>query len=229
MKEEQEEENKTNAGTATDGAHSDSGHTDLMSGRTQPEISKESREERDFISGMIHQQTNDLSEAALKRKRQKAKEIQLQEIIELQSGLRVSIGEIVLSQKRPYEAQFPNEVPFYSEIYRVLGLQGNPNDYHKPRIVADWTNEIIYGRFDRLVITKLKALNPTLAGSFHRKDKHFQYLNGEGLKYLVQFRDEAIALMKTFANGEGYAFRKKLFEEYGVPYQTDLFDKGKKA
>lgn len=185
------------------------------------EISKEAQAERAFLSGMLLQQTEDLVKEDLERKKKRD-----EEIIELNSGVKISIGEIntlITSTRQPYTPKFPNDVPFFSEIYRLNNWSHlDPNNYTKPSIVGVYISEIIYGRFSKDILPALRVLNPMLPGGT-RKDKHFQYLNEDGQKYVNQYRDEAIVLMKTCDNW--YDFRKKLFDKYKVPYQILLFDK----
>jgi hypothetical protein len=68
-------------------------------------------------------------------------------------------------------------------------------------------------------IPTIRKLNPKKTAG--RAYKHFQFLTIEGQAELEQYRDEAVALMKTCTTW--YEFRVELFREYSVPYQSELF------
>lgn len=185
------------------------------------EISKEAEQDRLFLSGMLIQQKEELLEAARRRKRKTE-----EETFELRSGVVISIAglnAIISAHVQPYAPQFPNSIPFFSEIYRLnQWTHIKPTDYVKPAIVGKWINEIIYSRYSREVLPTLRVLNPALPDGL-RKFKHFQFLTEEGQAKLLQYRDEAIALMKE--SSSWIEFREKLLRKYGVPYQSDLFRK----
>jgi hypothetical protein len=182
------------------------------------EISQDEKLKRLELSGFLLQQTEDLVRKKLERKKQ-----QDQEAIELLGGETTSLGALrtlLVAKRQPYEPRFPNAIPFFSEIYRLNGWNDlDPKQYIKPAVVAVWINELIYNRFSQQVLSTLRTLNPKRGGG--RAYKHFQFLTLEGQAELEQYRDEAIALMKTCATW--YEFRVKLGKQYGVPYQISLF------
>ncbi|AHM62346.1 hypothetical protein D770_20485 [Flammeovirgaceae bacterium 311] len=184
------------------------------------EISKEAEQERLYLSDLLIQRTENFAEEARLRKKKRE-----EETIELHSGVKISISqinELLTAQRQPYSPKFPNSSAFFSEIYRLNAWKDlNPNDYIKPPIVAVWINEIIYGRFTKEVLRALQVLNPASPIGL-RLYKHFQFLNEEGQARVIQYRDEAIALMKTCSTW--YEFRIKLHTEYGVAYQIKMFE-----
>jgi hypothetical protein len=188
--------------------------------RKKFEISEESKENRQLLAGMLLQQTEDLVEKDLNRKKKRA-----EEVIELQSGFKITIGEInaaITANLQPYAPMFSNDIPFFSEIYRLNGWKDkDPKAYVKPTQVGTWINEIIYSRFAKDVLPALKVLNPASPLGM-RKHKHFQYLTEEGRAKLIQFRDEAIEVMNNHSTWIG--FRKELLQKYGVPYQASMFE-----
>jgi len=183
------------------------------------EISPEDKEERLLLGGLLLQQTTDFYREKAEKKKQRD-----QEAIELIGGGTISLGALkalVVAKRQPYEAHFPNSVPFFSEIYRLNGWNDlDPKEFIKPAVVAVWINELIYNRFSQQVLSTLRALNPkkSSGGRFY---KHFQFLTPEGQTELIQYRDEAISLMRTCSTW--YEFRVKLFKAHNVPYQVDLF------
>lgn len=183
------------------------------------EISQEEKLERSLLSGLLLQQTDNLSRQRLEQKKQRD-----HEAIELLGGGTTSLGTLkalIAAKRQPYEPRFPRSIPFFSEIYRLNGWHHLvPAFYIKPDEVGVWINELIYNRFSQEVLPSLRMFNPKRTGG-GRRHKHFQFLNDEGQAELEQYRDEAIALMQTCSTW--YEFRAKLFAVHGVPYQVDMF------
>ena len=191
-----------------------------------PEITPEQQEERLFLSGLLFERTEHLSEEEQKRKRKREREIEENRIIELSDGRKFTLKELrnlVVGIRQPYEALFPNDNEFFSEVFRLLGIQSDPKKYSKPRIVSQVIRRIIYGRFQAELLPALDHLNPIVAGGF-RKYKLSQYMNGEGKKKVVQFRDEAIQLMKEFPDLNWYSFEKEYSKRFKLSFQRSLFD-----
>jgi hypothetical protein len=182
------------------------------------EISPEQKIERSLLSGMLLQQTKDLVREKLERKKQRD-----QESIELIGGNSITLGSLknlLVEKRQPYEPRFPKSIPFFSEIFRLNGWHDlDPTEYIKPKEVGAWVNELIYNRFSQAVLPTIRRLNPKKATG--RAYKHFQFLTAEGQTELEQYRDEAIALMKTCTTW--HEFRAMLFKVHGVTYQGELF------
>ena len=191
------------------------------------EISEEELQARLFLEGMLQFETENLTYKDQIAKKEKQKEKEDAELIKFLNGKEYTLGELkalVALDKQPYRAYFPNDDPFFPEMYRLQGeewKQLDSKDYNKPPIVGVWINEIIYNRFPGGVLPYLQFKNPILPGGFYRKYKLSQYLNDEGKELLIKFRDEARALMQGC--NTWYEFRQKLFEVHGVPYQAKMF------
>lgn len=199
------------------------GTTKVSGDKTQKkaiELTEIAKADRLSLSQLLIEQTDDIAKEALEFKRKRE-----QEKIELHSGLQISISEInsiVSANRRPYEAMFPNSIPFFKEMYRLNGWTDlNPNSYTKPPVVARWINEIIYGRFSKDVLPAIQVLNPYINYAT-RLHKNFQYLTNEGQQLLEQYRDEAIEVMKKCSSW--HEFRVKYSKEYGVPFQGSLYE-----
>ncbi|QJB29933.1 hypothetical protein HF329_00855 [Chitinophaga oryzae] len=188
---------------------------------TEKEISKISEEaiqERNLLSDLLVRGADELVKEALQRKKKRE-----EEEIELRSGVKISIKQIndfVTANRQPYTPMFPNSVPFFVEMYRLLGWHDkNPHEYTKPAIVGDYINQLIYDRFNRDVRPALQVL--AMPGGV-RLHKFFQFLTPEGQKKLEMFRDEAIGLMKECATW--HEFRVKYGKKYGLPVQERMFE-----
>lgn len=142
------------------------------------------------------------------------------EKIKLISGSEISIKraeEILTSIAQNHPSQFNLE--FYTAIFRIMNLSGDPSRYFKDRRVADFTNEVIYGRFDKDVLPTLQRIN-NYVGYCIRSKRHYQFFNDEGILKLQEYIEDARDLMNNSATY--YEFRVKMFELYNVPYQTQI-------
>lgn len=131
-----------------------------------------------------------------------------------------AIKSFVLLTAKAHQVTFSQE--YYREMFRLKGwkIQG-ANIYRKPWLVAKYTVEVIYGRFTKDILMAIQLQNPYIVAGV-RRFKHFQYLNEAGQSKLEQFIDEAVEVMKNSTTW--YEFRVKMFEQYSVPYQMDLFN-----
>jgi hypothetical protein len=138
----------------------------------------------------------------------------------LRGGRDISIREIsdVVSQRlRDYYVMFVQ--PYYDEMFRLNKWKQEGN--YKPSIMAVWTNEIIYKRFNRDVLPTLQTLNPyTELGIRHYK--HFQFLNERGLIMLAGFINDAVTMMRTCDTW--YEFRMKYGKKFGLPVQLRMWE-----
>jgi len=134
----------------------------------------------------------------------------------------ISGAEIVFSDEAEnHPSQYPQLL--YSEIYRVFKINGDPKEWRKDKKVADFTNEFFYGcRFGKDVLPTLRDRNKYLSYGFCiGARKHYHYFNDKGIYMLKTFIDQTIEVLESCT--EEYEFRKKMFEQYQVPLQKDLF------
>lgn len=183
------------------------------------EISKEALDERLNLEGNLLRLTEKEVEDGLK-----LREKRYEEEFELRNGVKLSLKKIenILSAVRqPHAAKFPNAIPFFKEMYRLLGwTEKDPNKFGKPSIIGKYLKDLIYARFHSNVLPALQTL--AMPGGI-RRDKFYQYLNEEGVRRLEQYRDEAINLMKSCESW--YEFRVKYGKLYKLPVQKALFEK----
>jgi hypothetical protein len=184
------------------------------------ELTEEQRQERLALSGMLLENKEDLIKARAEREKQKK-----QEIVELHSGKAFTVGEIerlVSVEPRPYAPMFPYCEPYFKELYRVYYPDRDYKEYPKPYYVSVLFRELIYGRFDKIILPTLDKLNPLVSGKY-RARKLFQHLNSTGQAELIDFRDETTKVLEKTGTGDPYGFRKKMYEDHKVPYQLDVF------
>jgi hypothetical protein len=184
------------------------------------EITPERLLEIGSITSLIIRQAEDDAKEQARRKEKKDAEI-----IELLGGDRITFGALsaLVSPKRsPYKPLFPNTEDFWREIFRINGWHDqDPTQYAKPRIVGKWVCELIYDRYIKEVLPAVRQYNPMICNGF-RLHKHFQFLTSEAKAMLIQYRDEAIALMRQCATWT--EFRQKYLLKYGIGYQTSIFE-----
>lgn len=139
-------------------------------------------------------------------------------------GKEYSISELkamVEPEPRAYSPMFPNKIPFYKLMYKLLEWDKlNPNKFQKPPIVAFYTKIYIYARFDKDILPSLLIkTNPIIKGHI-RKYKLFQYLNDDGLVLLEQYIKEAIKIMEISDNW--HDFELKYTKIYNLSVQLKM-------
>lgn len=192
---------------------------------TDEELEKKRQieEAKQFLMDSILEQTEKLT-AKQAAKKSKEKE---DEILHLLGGGSFSISQwksFLTNHANQHPYLFPKDVPFYTEIYRLNKWDDlDPTAFTKPPAVALWTNLLIYGRFPKELLPAIQIMNPFVSGTCIRWDKNYNYLNDEGYKMAVKFRDQAIEVMKTC--NTWHEFRLKMAKEHGVPYvyQNPMF------
>lgn len=121
---------------------------------------------------------------------------------------------------RRWYKKFPDK--FYQLIYKLNGWQWTDESYkRKFSIVGKWTNNIIYARFPKGVLGKLKVNNPVTENGY-RRYKHHQLLTDIGNDELREYISNAIFLMESCANWS--KFKRALARATGQPYDGDLFE-----
>jgi len=178
-----------------------------------------SREDRANLSQLLidlteNRSQSELSDHILDRESER---------IQLISGEYTSIYErrqrlrVISSMKREYEKRFPQE--YFDQIFRLHGWPLPKNKSHRPAIIGRYTNQIIYGRFDRDILPTLQILNPYIEFGI-RKDKHFQWLNDRGLLELDKYIKESVDMMRK--SNDWYEFRFEYAKKFGLSWQLKM-------
>ena len=119
-----------------------------------------------------------------------------------------------------YQKRFP--LIYYRELYRLTGLQPDPNfPNRRPSIFAKHTLDIVYKAFPDGMISYLHENNPQDLYGF-RMYKHFQLLSNVGVAKLEQIIKTAVRIMRQ-AKYLDHFFRL-YSKELGSTYQLDMFD-----
>lgn len=152
--------------------------------------------------------------------------------IELLSGRFINIEEeqeairlMIATALKDYSPRVPQE--YYKQIFRLNGWkipEGKIKE--KPSAVGKYTNEIIYSRYNRVILPELKRLNPYVTLG-KRNFKHFQLLTEEGQALFDVYVNDAIEVMKQ--SSDWYDFRIKHSQKFGVTFQLDLLKERERA
>ncbi len=147
-------------------------------------------------------------------------------IFELQDGRRTSISQERNRYRRIFEDIPQDYEPKFSGFFDAFGkMMGWPEEklkaYHKPPIVPQTINEIIYGRFPKEVVTHIQMKNPYIRWCT-RAHKNYLFLSDDGILHLERFIDDAINVMQVSTSY--YDFRKAYALKFGTGFQPVLFE-----
>lgn len=148
------------------------------------------------------------------------KKINQSEIIQLQSGIPLSLSAYVKRNYVEHSVHFFK--PFFYAFADVYGLERALMDkYVKPKCVPRFINRYIYGRFPNKVLNKIHCYNPLLS-DFSRAYKNFQFLTIYADNLLQTYINDAIECLEE---SKSYAeFKIKFVQKFGVPNQIELFE-----
>lgn len=179
------------------------------------EVTPEYLEATQQILAFVKEGADELAQQAKERKLSRQKEV-----VELRSGATIPYAHYISDNFQDYFPVFPNDNPFFSQMFRLAGWTDlNPNEYVKPDLAKLYLVEIVYYRFHKEIVPALRA--KAIRGT---TTKLFQRLTDEGIKKLIQFRDEAVEMMKKFPDGKMYEFRLAYAEEYKTDVQLWLLE-----
>lgn len=193
---------------------------DQIKGKKVTEISEEALEERLLLSGLLFKKTEDLAKEALDRKKKRE-----EEEFELHSGKKISIraiNDFVTAHRQPYSAKFPNDNPFFKNMFRLHpALYGlDPNNYIKPPLAGKLLKHLTYDRFG---VEILPALVVLAMPDGIKIDKCHQYLTPKGVEKFIQYRNEANDMMGKFADLQWYEFNFEYCKRYKLVCQPRMF------
>lgn len=140
--------------------------------------------------------------------------------IKLIGGREISLEECLDANIHEYSPVFPKE--YFQHVGRLLEVPKDKMEkYYKPRPVAMFTVQFIYGRFPNKELIKiLRKRSPwTIFGV--RKYKLFQHLTEAALIELRQYIDDAIAVMRECETL--FQFKEVYCSKYPVSFQIELF------
>jgi hypothetical protein len=140
---------------------------------------------------------------------------------ELQKILKAYISDALL----PWTAKFP--LDFYKEMFRLRKWQFSPIEYKTkgprgPRYAGKLTNELIYQKLPKGVLTELRHKNP-IAEKGRRRAKHHQFLTDAiGNPHLEKQVAVVTALMRI--SPDWRVFKRHFARAFPIgPQQKDLF------
>jgi hypothetical protein len=123
----------------------------------------------------------------------------------------------IAKELQPWTRTFPLE--FYQQIFRLKKWPFDPATMQSPRVLAHYTNDIVYNRLAPGVLQSLREKNPLVNGK--RKHKHFQWLTGEiGHPKLLAHLEGVKIIMRESRTWE--ELQEKLDRHYPIFEVTEL-------
>ncbi len=185
------------------------------------EISPEAKEERRLLSKFLLDNTEELTKERNERKEKAEKDK-----IELNSGDFISLYEIkqfITANKPPYVARFPNDNPFFKNMFRLHPhLAGqDPNKFQKKRLAGRLLKKLTYDTFPIEVLPALRVL--AMPGGI-RLHKCHEFLTERGVEHLLKSRDISNIMMEKYNDLEWYEFDKEFSSKNKKPFQPNLGD-----
>lgn len=188
-----------------------------MKKEEKPTDGQENQEQNPIDSSIQKQSTID-EIFDLTESRNKKQDINKEAVVvRLIGGLEINVCVLAKGIQK-HQAQFHLE--FYEHVFRILNLPGDPALYLKDKAVAEFTIEVVYGRFNKEDIKTIKSKNK-FVGKFVREHKFYEFFNEDGIRMLQLYIEETIKCLKTSTTN--YEFRKKMFDLHKLPYQIELF------
>jgi len=149
----------------------------------------------------------------------------IERVVELISGQVIGENyhlDLISASIQPYERHFDQE---YWDL--ICKLWDYPIEWGKSYIerskhkgFADFTNQVIYARFEGSVIRYLQLQNPFIAFAM-RRYKLFQFLSIKGQEQMDEFIQQTLVEMRECSSM--HKFRLIMLEKYKVAYQPSLF------
>ncbi len=131
------------------------------------------------------------------------------------------LDAFIAKELQPWLRTFPSE--FYQEMFRLRGLEYNPDNVKRPQYFGVLTNDIVYKRLAPGVLDELKNAIPKNE-SGRPKAKFFQLLTKSvGYPKLREHLGAVLATMRMSASWDD--FKKKLdkfYPRHGAMTQTEM-------
>ncbi len=110
-------------------------------------------------------------------------------------ALQAILDRFLRQELAAWAKRFPDE--FYEQIFRLQGWEWRGMKVNRPRIVAQFTKNIVYARLAPGILKELEAKNP-MTEKGYRKAKHHQWLTEDvGHAALAQHLYAVIGFMRA--------------------------------
>ena len=130
------------------------------------------------------------------------------------------LNKYVDIEARKWVKRFPDK--FYQLIFKLNNWEWSEKAMNKkPQVIGRWTNQIIYERFPKGTLGKLKDVSP-LNEHGHRIRKLHQHLTDIGNEDLKEYISNAMFLMEAAPNWR--RFMGMLARALGKTYQGEMFE-----
>lgn len=136
----------------------------------------------------------------------------------------------IASELKPWVATFPDD--FYSELFRLRGLEYPRATVKRPQYFGHLTNDIVYKRLAPGVLAELRNVTPK-DDQGRRKHKYFQRLTTNiGYPKLREHLGSVVTLMKLSSNWEDFMrkldqIHPRVGDTIQIPFPAEADDYGK--
>lgn len=133
------------------------------------------------------------------------------------------LEEFIAKELRPWVHTFPDE--FYSQLFRLRGLNFPVDKIKKPQYFGHLTNDIIYARLAPAVLDELKKTTPRDSKGRYKHQLHRRLTEDVGHPKLREHLASVISLMKISNNYDQFiVFLDKASPKYGHQLPLPLDD-----
>jgi hypothetical protein len=121
-----------------------------------------------------------------------------------------------------WQKRFPDE--WYENLFRIRGVEWKNGSDSRPQYIGKITNDIIYDRLPKGVLSELKKKNPPDEETGRRKHKHHQFLTPNiGHPKLQEIITGTTTLMKISPNWRKfYSLLQRAFPKHGEQTAIDF-------
>lgn len=112
--------------------------------------------------------------------------------------------------------RFPSQ--FYEELFRLRNWNWPPVNMQGPRVVARYTNDLVYARLAPDLLKELEERNPKDERGKRRSKHHMWLTDDVGLPALAQHLHAVIALMRASLSWEEF----RVMVDRALPIRTSL-------
>jgi hypothetical protein len=124
------------------------------------------------------------------------------------NALAEILEKFIAKELRPWVKTFPTE--FYSELYRLRGLDFPKDSTQHPQYFGHLTNDIIYKRLAPGVLVELKEKTPKTPSGKNKHHFHRRLSSEFGHPKLLAHLDSVVTVMKLTDDGDYDGFITKL-------------------
>jgi hypothetical protein len=193
----------------------------IVSENSLPLTSEIRVDDREYLTEFLISETEITSKEALAK--QKQIESETRQMLSGETftiaGLKEEFEQFLSKIEKDYEPKFTLFLQRLGTLCKWT--EEEMKKFRKPRIAPITIIELFYNRFPTGTLQYMHEHN-RYVGYCIRRTKNYKLLNEDGIRKLERLIDEANTLMPQCE--DYYEFRKRMFENFQVPFQIELFE-----